>query len=229
MGRWTVSDGPPGIWRCLVPALLPFGALRLLAYRWLCGYRLGRGSRIGWATVIQAREVHLARNVHIGFANRLVGLDSLVIGEDCTIGSLNLLAGMRRLELGAGSHVGSQLSAVGPSWAKERADLITGRKCIITGKHHFDVYADIVLGDRVTVGGVYSSFWTHGPKKVRNGAIRIGDGCYLGAGVHVGPSVELPPDTLVAMGAVVVSSPERPGCTLGGVPARILSEEGMGK
>ena len=58
---------------------------------------------------------------------------------------------------------------------------------------------------------------------LRTGPIRIGPGCWIGAQAFVGPGVVFGPESRCLAGAVVVRSVPR-GCSVGGVPAKILRD-----
>jgi len=90
-----------------------------------------------------------------------------------------------------------------------------------------DLTSPVQLGDDVTVsmrttivthmdvgGGALSRLYPR-----REGAVRIGDGAYLGAGVTVLPGVTIGANALVAAGAVVTRD-VAPLTVVAGVPAR---------
>ena len=207
-------------WLCVFCSSLPLSGLRAFAYRWLCGYRIGRGSRIGFGAIVHANAVEIGNSVSIDIFTRIIDVESLHLGDAVSIGRFNLFGGMKRLSLGAQTHVGSHLTAIAPRWQSERGSLTVGERCVITGRHHIDLSHDISLGVGVTMGGVFSALWTHGLDESKGGPIEIADECYLGSGVQIGPKVKLPARTVVGMGAVVTRGPLREGLTIVGVPAR---------
>lgn len=54
------------------------------------------------------------------------------------------------------------------------------------------------------------------------GRITIGDNCFIGHGAIILYGVTLPSNTIVAAGSVVVKSPGKEGCIIGGNPAKII-------
>lgn len=210
-------------WLCVFCSSLPLNGLRVFAYRWLCGYRIGRGSRIGFCAVIHAKSVEIGRAVTIAMFTRISDVAAVSLGDGVSIGTLNLFGGMEMLSLGERTHIGSHLTAIAPRWQPTRGSLITGQQCVITGRHHIDLAHDIRIGNRVTIGGVFSALWTHGLNKKKGGAIEICDDCYLGSGVQIGPNVKLPARTVVGMGAVVTRGPLQEGLTIVGVPAKPIT------
>lgn len=58
---------------------------------------------------------------------------------------------------------------------------------------------------------------------LKTAPIRIGSGCWIGAQAFVGPGVVFGPESRCLAGAVVVRPVPR-GCTVGGVPAKILRD-----
>lgn len=207
-------------WLCIFCSALPFSGLRVSAYRWLCGYRIGRGSRIGFCAMIHAETVEIGNSVSIAMFTRITDVASLQLGNAVSIGPFNLFGGMKALTLGDHTHVGSHLTAISPRWLAARGSLTAGERCIITGRHHLDLSNDIRLGIHVAIGGVFSALWTHGLDETKGGAIELGDDCYIGSGVQIGPNVKLPARTVVGMGAVVTRGPEQEGLTIVGVPAK---------
>lgn len=56
------------------------------------------------------------------------------------------------------------------------------------------------------------------------GKVTIGDNCFIGHGAIIMYGVTIPSNTIVAAGSVVVKSPEKEGCIIGGNPAKIIGE-----
>lgn len=115
--------------------------------------------------------------------------------------------------------------------------LAIGRECWIGYDVHVDLAADVVLGDRVSVGS-RTMFVTHlnvgyadHPLQTRfpreTGGIEVGSGSFVAAGAILLPGTRLGPETFVAAGAVVRG--EHPGCELlAGSPARQIRSWGEG-
>lgn len=78
------------------------------------------------------------------------------------------------------------------------------RDCSMSHFHWFDIAGELILGDGAWFGGVGSQVWMHGPGiKLRR--VVIGDGCYLSAGVQLGPGGTIGSGSLVGMEAVLTT------------------------
>lgn len=129
----------------------------------------------------------------------------------------------------AGVSIGPRSIVGGPMTIVGRGELRVGRDCWINGGCHFDVSADVSIGNRVALAqGVLLVTNTHelgGPHQ-RAGAVvakpvTIGDGCWLGAHVIVLPGVTIGVGSVIGAGAVVTADVE-PNVLAGGVPARTI-------
>jgi serine O-acetyltransferase len=56
----------------------------------------------------------------------------------------------------------------------------------------------------------------------------IGDNCYIGPGAKIFGAIEIGPDVAIGANAVVNKSFPGGGVTLGGIPARVISQSGSG-
>jgi acetyltransferase-like isoleucine patch superfamily enzyme len=77
---------------------LPGNNLRILLYRKLLGYTIGKGVRIG-KTFIKCNEVDIGDNVVIG-SNNVIVCDTLLIGKNSKIISGNKIIGKSSLMMG---------------------------------------------------------------------------------------------------------------------------------
>src|SRR5690606_41764719 len=59
----------------------------------------------------------------------------------------------------------------------------------------------------------------------KNAAPKIGDGCYLGPGVKIFGPITIGNDTAIGANAVVNSDFPEGNCSLGGIPARRISDK----
>ena len=107
--------------------------------------------------------------------------------------------------------------------------LSLGRDAFVNGGCLIDATGEVTLGDRVHLApGVQILTTSHeiGPSDRRAstltvGAVRVGDGAWLGAGAIVLPDVTVGRGCVVAAGAVVDADLEDDG-VYGGTPARLL-------
>jgi len=202
-------------------ALLPFpSAVKVLAYRHLLGYSIGRDVRIG-LSVVDASACRIGDGVVIGHANAIVSVDELTIGAATRIGHLNVVRGGK---VHLGHHVEilrlNELNAI-PFPADMHVDsrLSVGDWTSITTGHKIDYTGPVTFGAEVIVAGRNSSFWTH--TRGETSPITVGDKVYLGSEVRLAPGATVPPGSIVGIGAVVVKAmDDYPGYIFAGVPAR---------
>ena len=187
--------------------IVPCSLIRCLLYRILFGYRIHK-SRIGWNTTICVAEATLYRCT-INRHNSFIGPMRVTIGKDTKIDSGNLFnCGWWVLEEQYKSSNYGRL-------------LNIGEDTRIGPKHSFDVVGSLTIGDRTTVAGQGSQFWTHGAG-VKDRNIAIGDDCYIGSGVLFSPGSSIHNKTIVALGSVVAGAFPEDNLLIGGVPARRL-------
>ena len=120
-----------------------------------------------------------------------------------------------------------KIELIGPGRIQDR--LRIGAYTIVNAHCFFDLTAEIVIGDRVSIGH-HTRFVTAnhelGPAAMRAGPvnphpIHIDDGCWLAAGVMVLPGVTIGSSSVVAAGSVV-SGNVPANRVAGGNPARAL-------
>lgn len=190
----------------LFVSLLP-SPIKILVYRWLYGYRIGNGVRIGFGTGLTGlRRCRIGDHVRIGCFNCFFQIDELEIGDQTRIGCLNVFRGGRLIDIG--DYVTILRLNVFNSIPKP--DIVTpadpmlqlGTGVFITTGHWLDFTDRITIESHVVLGGRGSSLWTHNRQRTR--PILINAHCYLGSGVQLAPGVELPEFCIVALGAVLM-------------------------
>lgn len=211
--------------RLLGLALVAFtpGFLKRSLYRWLFGYRIGRGVRIG-LSLIDAREVELGDGTAIGHFNLVLRVGSFSTGRHARIGSLNILRGGERLRLGHYASVMrlNVLNAIPDHdcTTAPRSVLEVGDGAVVVSGHRIDFTDAVHLGRNVIVGGRNSSLWTH--NRQQTAPIHIGDFCYLGSEIRVAPGGRLADECILALGSVLSGSIDEPRSLVGGVPAKVV-------
>jgi acetyltransferase-like isoleucine patch superfamily enzyme len=204
-------------------ALLP-SCLKVPLYRWLFGYRIGRGVRIGLSPFIGVRRCTIGDRARIGSCNAFVRVEELNIGAHTRIGFLNLFRGGRRVDVGPYATILRQnvFNAIvdGDFLGPVDSTLELGAGVAVSSGHWLDFSDRIVVGAHSIIGGRNSSFWTHNRQRAR--AIIIGAHCYLGSEIRAAPGVEVPPLCIVALGSVLVGQLEPARSLIGGNPAAVL-------
>lgn len=201
----------------LLLILLPWRLRRLLLQR-LYGYRLHPTARIGLAWVYP-RELSMADGAHIGALTVAKGLDSLVLGEQASIGRLNWIT--------------AYPSRLPPHFAHQpdrQPRLELGVHAAITNRHIIDCTDRIDIGAFATVAGFRSQLLTHSInlKTCRQEArpIRIGAYCFVGTACTVLSGAQLPDYCVLGAHSLLNKAFQESHRLYGGVPAVIQSELG---
>jgi serine acetyltransferase len=183
----------------------------------------------GWAAVQRAGVVTADTPVGQRFAafgpgsmaafppGSVFGERWIAIGADTLIGAF--------VTLSAGMVPGQDLGPV--------PVLRIGDRCVIGRGSHLVAHHSLMIGDDVFTGPyVYITDQNHGyaapdtpigRQMPQNAAVRIGSGCWLGAGAVVLPGARIGRNVVVAAGSVVRGTvPDR--CVVAGVPARVVRE-----
>jgi acetyltransferase-like isoleucine patch superfamily enzyme len=201
-------------------ALLP-SWLKILVYRHLFGYRIGKGVRIGLTPIIGVNRCQIGDHVRIGSGNVFHLTDEVVIGSHVRIGWLNAFRGGQSIVLGPYTTVLRQNvfnAIIGGDFVHPvRPILEMGAGVSVSSGHWLDFSAGLRVGDHAIIGGRNSSFWTHNRQRGR--PIEIGCHCYLGSEVRVAPGVEVAPFCVVALGAVLTGRYPVTRSLIGGNPA----------
>lgn len=205
----------------LLVGLLP-SFVKILVYRWVYQYQIGKGVRIGFGTVLVGiRQCRIDDHVRIGGLNLFYRVGELNIETRGHVGWLNLFRGGRRIKIGSYATVlrfnvfNSILNPDIVNTADPVLELGTG--VVVTTGHWLDFTDRITIGAHSILGGRNSSFWTHNRQRTR--PITVDVHCYLGSGVQLAPGVEIPEFCIVALGAVLMGSYNNSHSLIVGNPA----------
>jgi acetyltransferase-like isoleucine patch superfamily enzyme len=205
-----------------VLGLLP-NLLKRPLYRWLFGYRIARGARIG-LSLLDARQVDIGEGAEIRHFNLVLRVGQLRLGEHARVGLANVIRGGERVHLGRYATVTrfNVLNAIPDhDCTTEPASVLDiGDGAIIVSGHRVDFTDRVTIGRNVIVGGRNSSFWTH--NRQQTAPIEIGDFCYLGSEIRIAPGGSLAPECILALGSVVSGRTGAPRSLVGGVPAKVI-------
>ncbi|MEO8313290.1 MAG: hypothetical protein ABI645_00715 [Pseudomonadota bacterium] len=157
----------------------------------------------------------------IGHFN-LVNIDRILMRSDSRIGRMNILNGPFDLVLRTQAAIGNTNKIVrGPLGLVTvgRSVLRLGVLTKITSNHHIDCTKSVRFGDFSILAGVGSQLWTHGyihdadgPGRYRvDGAIRVGDNVYIGAGCIINMGVNIVTAAIVGAGTTVARNLDQPG------------------
>ena len=192
--------------------------VKVLLYR-LRGYRIGRGVKIGFGSVVMGEDVGIGDNTTIGFFDVIRGR-KIEIGRHVSIGSASFIC-TSRIELGDGAVLTEQVF-IGGQEELEGAEFKLGKNTMVMYFTFINTFRSVTIGDDSGIGG-HCIIMSHGtwlnkfegyPARFDSVEIghrvwlpwrvfvlpgaKIGDGCVIGANSLV--SGEIPPNSL-AMGS----------------------------
>jgi len=203
-------------------ALFPNG-LKLLCYRYLFRFRIGRGVRIG-LTVLDVDHCTLGDGVHIGHLNLFTRIRDLRVGDRVRVGFGNLFRGGSLVVLGRYCELLrlNRINAIPEPDCIGTPEpvFILGEGSVVTAEHRFDFTDRIEVGKCTVIGGRNSSFWTHNRQATL--PIHIGAFSYVGSEVRFAPGARIPTRSIVGLGSVVTGSIEEERSLIAGVPARVV-------
>jgi acetyltransferase-like isoleucine patch superfamily enzyme len=204
--------------------------LKVLAYRLLLGYSIGRHVRISFGGVVIGRKVELGDHVEIGFMAVVQGR-TIRIGRYSSVGTFSYLS-CNVIDIGEDAKIREQVYVGGPQLPESK--FVLGSRTIILQLTNINPTKPVVIGDDTGIGG-HCLIFTHGAwlnaldgypvtyEPVTLGksvwlpwrvfvmpGSTIGDGSVIGANSLVAGAI--PPSSL-AMGSpakVIRSAPEFP-------------------
>jgi acetyltransferase-like isoleucine patch superfamily enzyme len=222
---------PPLLPKSRLPVghLLLFGwlpsPLKRLAYRWLLGYRIGRGVKFGFGGVVIGKTVDLADHVEIGMLAIVMGRD-IRIGRHSSIGTMSYVS-CRVIEIGEDAKIREQVYVGGPQLPESRFSL--GSRTIILQMANINPTKPVVIGDDTGIGG-HCLIFTHGAWLSNlEGYPVTYEPVTLGKSVWLPWRVFLMPGTTIGDGSVIgansLVSGTIPPCSLAvGSPAKVVRQ-----
>lgn len=189
-------------------ALTPGWPIRRFFYRVFFKFKIAPGARIGMLNLLDVRSLEMGEGACIqGIGNVFMSVHSVKMGPYSRIGSprvgMNLFRG----------------TANKPTYPT--STLTLGPCTLITLFHYFDLAGDITFGANCVVGGIRCVFFTHTLYMPQFEPVTIGDRVYIGSNALFQMGSSIASDSIVGMGAVVVSKIDEPDALVVGLPARV--------
>src|SRR5213083_981153 len=210
-------------WRHLVLfGWLP-SPLKVLAYRLLLGYRIGRRVRISFGGVVIGRKVELGDHVEIGFLAVVQG-ESIRIGRHSSIGTFSYLS-CNVIEIGEDAKIREQVYVGGPQLPESK--FVLGSRTIILQLTNINPTKPVVIGDDTGIGG-HCLIFTHGAwANALDGYPVTYEPVTLGASVWLPWRVFVMPGSTIGDGTVIganslVSGNIPPKSLAVGAPAKVI-------
>lgn len=207
--------------------LLAFGwmpsPLKRLAYRWLLGYRIGRGVKFGFGGVVIGKTVELGDHVEIGLLAIVMGRE-IRIGRYSSVGTMSYVS-CRVIEIGEDAKIREQVYVGGPQLPESRFSL--GSRTIILQMANINPTKPVVIGDDTGIGG-HCLIFTHGAwLSILEGYPVTYEPVTLGKSVWLPWRVFLMPGTTIGDGSVIganslVSGTIPPLSLAVGSPAKVI-------
>src|SRR6266404_2574459 len=210
-------------WRHLVLfGWLP-SPLKVLAYRLLLGYRIGRRVRISFGGVVIGKHVELGDHVEIGFLAVVQG-ETIRIGRHSSVGTFSYLS-CNVIEIGEDAKIREQVYVGGPQLPESK--FVLGSRTIILQLTNINPTKPVVIGDDTGIGG-HCLIFTHGAwanaldgYPVTYEPVTLGTGVWLPWRVFVMPGTTIGDGTVIGANSLV-SGTIPPGSLAVGSPAKVI-------
>lgn len=199
--------------------------LKVLTYRIILGYKIGKGVKIAFGGVVVGREVSLGDHVEIGFLAVVTGRH-ISMGRHSSVGTMSYVA-CERIEIGEDARIREQVYVGGPQLPESRFSL--GDRTIVLQMAFINPTKPVVIGHDTGIGG-HCLIFTH------SAWLNVLDGYPVSyQGVTLGNSVWLPwrifvmPGTTIGDGSVIganslVQGTIPPHSLAVGSPAKVIRE-----
>src|SRR5437879_3471737 len=197
--------------------------LKVLAYRLLLGYRIGRRVRISFGGVVIGKHVELGDHVEIGFLAVVQG-ETIRIGRHSSVGTFSYLS-CNVIEIGEDAKIREQVYVGGPQLPESK--FVLGSRTIILQLTNINPTKPVVIGDDTGIGG-HCLIFTHGAwANALDGYPVTYEPVTLGAGVWLPWRVFVMPGSTIGDGTVIganslVSGNIPPSSLAVGSPAKAI-------
>jgi len=197
--------------------------LKRLAYRWLLGYRIGKGVRFSFGGIVVGKSVELGDHVEIGLLAIVQGRN-ISIGRHSSVGTMSYVS-CETIRIGEDAKIREQVYVGGPQLPESRFEL--GSRTIILQFAFINPTKPVVIGDDTGIGG-HCLIFTHGVwlnaldgYPVNYEPVTLGKSVWLPWRVFVMPGTTIGDGTVIGANSLV-SGNIPPSSLAVGSPAKVI-------
>lgn len=203
---------------------VPVNRLKIFLYNRLLHYRIDKNCKIGFS-YIDASYLELGSGSVIGNFNFIRGCKRIVIKENSIILKYNFFKSCNSVVVGSNTTIarGNKFLYNDKVSLGFGGNIVIGNFSTIVNNHFFDLTDDINIGDKCTIAGNRTEFWTHGFDIENNrvqGKIMLMSNIYVGAGVKFNFGLQVNSNNIIGMGSIITKSIICERYLVGGIPAR---------
>jgi acetyltransferase-like isoleucine patch superfamily enzyme len=197
--------------------------LKRLAYRYLLGYRIGKGVKFSFGSVVLGESVELGDHVEIGLLAIVIGR-SIRIGRHSSVGTMSYVS-CERIDIGEDAKIREQVYVGGPQLPESA--FVLGSRTIVLQMAFINPTKPVTIGDDTGIGG-HCLIFTHGAwLNVLDGYPVNYEPVTLGKSVWLPWRVFIMPGTTIGDGSVIganslVSGTIPPNSLAVGSPAKVI-------
>ena len=207
--------------------LLVFGwlpsPLKVLAYRLLLGYKIGRRVKISFGGVVIGKRVELGDHVEIGLLAVVQG-ETIRIGRHSSVGTMSYLS-CNVIEIGEDAKIREQVYVGGPQLPESK--FVLGSRTIVLQLTNINPTKPVTIGDDTGIGG-HCLIFTHGAwlnqldgYPVTYEPVTLGKSVWLPWRVFIMPGTTIGDGTVIGANSLV-SGNIPPSSLAVGNPAKVI-------
>ena len=197
--------------------------IKVLVYRTVLGYRIGRGVRFGFGGIVVGESVQIGDHVEIGFLAIVQGR-RITIGRHSSVGTTSYVS-CETVEIGEDAKIREQVYVGGPQLPESR--FVLGNRTIVLQMAVINPTKPVVIGDDTGIGG-HCLIFTHGAwlnvldgYPVNYEPVTLGKSVWLPWRVFVMPGTTIGDGTVIGANSLV-SGAIPPHSLAVGSPAKVI-------
>lgn len=211
--------------------------LKIFFYKLLLGYDISYKASLGLFSIFIVQKLELKDGSSIGAFCLFYNCNCVKIDTNAKIYRFVHIMGARLVYVGASSLIGVKARIFARECDRLANGVINGGRFIIgsnvtiTNEHIFDITGNILIKEKVVIGGRHSMFYTHGFDCFGGfsyGDIILSRNIYVGANVIFLPGIRIGSNIVIGAGTVVSKSLNSSGSYVGN-PVRKVSDDPISK